>query len=113
MSYPQPAVEPLRGSPRGRSLVNMGYQTDFVGYLQIDPPLGPRERSFINRVSGSLFLQDPNGGLHVADQEDEALGELVRQAPRGGPTGPCVPRAVASATTEATRRTTWCRGSSS
>jgi hypothetical protein len=61
----------------------MGYQTDFIGYLQIDPPLGPRERSFINRVSGSLFPQESNAGLRVADQDDEVLRELVRRAPRG------------------------------
>ena len=30
----------------------MGYQTDFVGYLQIEPPLGERERSFF-RVAGA------------------------------------------------------------
>lgn len=61
----------------------MGYQTDFVGYLQIDPPLGERERSVINRISGSLFLQESEGGLRLADEDDELLRELVRKAPRG------------------------------
>ncbi len=61
----------------------MGYQTDFIGYLQIEPPLGPRESTVINRISGSLFLDEPNTGLRVADQADEVLRELVSHAPRG------------------------------
>lgn len=61
----------------------MGYQTDFVGYLQIEPPLTERERSYINRISGSLYLQDSEAGLRVADEDDEVLRELVSQAPRG------------------------------
>jgi len=61
----------------------MGYQTDFIGYLQIDPPLGPRERSFINCISGSLFLQESSGALRVADEDDEVLRGLVSEAPRG------------------------------
>jgi hypothetical protein len=61
----------------------MGYQTDFIGYLQIEPPLGPRERSFINRISGSLFLQESGGALRVADEDDEVLRELMSGAPRG------------------------------
>jgi hypothetical protein len=61
----------------------MGYQTDFIGYLQIEPPLGPRERSFINRISGSLFLQESSEALRVADEDDEVLRELVSGAPRG------------------------------
>lgn len=61
----------------------MGYQTDFIGYLQIEPPLGERERSFINRISDSLFLQDSGGSLRVADADDEVLRELVAGAPRG------------------------------
>ena len=61
----------------------MGYQTDFIGYLQIEPPLGPRERSLINRTSGSLFLQESGGALRVADEDDEVLRELMSGAPRG------------------------------
>lgn len=34
----------------------MGYQTDFIGYLEIDPPLGQREITVVNRISGSPFL---------------------------------------------------------
>lgn len=61
----------------------MGYQTDFIGYLQIEPPLGPRERSLINRISGSLFQQESGGSLRVADEEDEDVRELLSGAPRG------------------------------
>lgn len=61
----------------------MGYQTDYVGYLEIEPPLGPREISFINRISGSLFLQGIEGSLRVADEDDAILRELVASAPRG------------------------------
>ncbi len=61
----------------------MGYQTDFIGYLQLEPPLGPLERSFINRISGSPFLQEPGGALRVADEDEEVLRELTRSAPRG------------------------------
>lgn len=61
----------------------MGYQTDFIGYFQIDPPLGEREAALINRISGSPFLQESGGRLRVADEDDEALRELVRGAPRG------------------------------
>lgn len=72
----------LGGADR-RSLLDMGYQTDFVGYLQIDPPLGRRESALLNRISGSLFLQDSDGGLRVADEEDELLRGLLVGAPRG------------------------------
>ncbi|NPC96740.1 hypothetical protein [Nocardioides sp. zg-DK7169] len=61
----------------------MGYQTDFIGYLQIEPPLGRREISFINRISGSLFLQESGGPLRVADEDDDVLRELLARAPRG------------------------------
>jgi hypothetical protein len=61
----------------------MGYQTDFVGYLRIDPPLGTREISFINRISGSPFLQESSGPLRVADEDDQALRDLTSRAPRG------------------------------
>lgn len=61
----------------------MGYQTDWIGYLQIDPPLGERERSFVNRISGSPFLQESEGHLRVADEDDEALRRLMTDAPRG------------------------------
>jgi hypothetical protein len=61
----------------------MGYQTDFIGYLQIEPPLGERERALVNRISGSPFLGDSRGVLRVADEDDEVLRELLAGAPRG------------------------------
>lgn len=61
----------------------MGYQTDFIGYFQIDPPLGEREQSFINRISGSLLMPESSGPLRVAGADDEVLRELMRGAPRG------------------------------
>src|SRR4051812_36031350 len=79
----KPADEALRGRSRRSSLVGMGYQTDFIGYLQIEPPLGARERAFINRISGSLFLQESRDSLHVADEDDEVLRALVSRPPRG------------------------------
>jgi len=61
----------------------MGYQTDFLGYFQVEPPLGERETAFINRISGSLFLQDSGGPLRVANEDDEVLRALLTGAPRG------------------------------
>lgn len=61
----------------------MGYQTDYLGYLQIDPPLGEREHTLINRISGSMFLREPDGPLRVADEDDEVLRDLTRHPPRG------------------------------
>lgn len=61
----------------------MGYQTDFIGYLQIEPTLGERERSWINRISGSPFVSEEDTGLRVADPDDEALRALLQGAPIG------------------------------
>lgn len=65
------------------SLDVMGYQTDFVGYLQITPPLGLRERAFVNRISASPVVYELTPGLRVADEDDEVLRELIAGAPRG------------------------------
>lgn len=73
----------LPGRLGDRSLDGMGYQTAFIGYLEIEPPLGPRERSLINRISGSLLPRDTDTGLRVADADDEVLRDLLSQAPRG------------------------------
>jgi len=43
----------------------------------------PREFSFINRISGSLFVQESGGGLRVADEDDAVRRELVAKAPYG------------------------------
>jgi hypothetical protein len=73
----------LRGFETRLSLGGIGYQSDFIGYFQIEPPLGPRESTFINRVSGSLFLQESSGPLRVADEDDEMLREVMNGSPRG------------------------------
>jgi hypothetical protein len=73
----------LIGQVLCRSLVVVGYQTDFVGYLEIEPPLEERERSLVNRISGSVFMRNADTGLRVADGEDELLRDLMRDAPRG------------------------------
>src|SRR5690606_10220174 len=78
-----PSSRALRGRPGRRSLAVMGYQTDFIGYLQIEPPLGAREISFINRISGSPFLRESESGLRVAGQADGGLRQATRHAPRG------------------------------
>jgi hypothetical protein len=61
----------------------MGYQTDFIGYLQIDPPLGERERAFVTKISGSLFLHQTGGSLHMTDEDAEVLRGLMHGAPPG------------------------------
>lgn len=60
----------------------MGYQTDFIGYLQIEPPLGVREQSIVNGISGSLFLRYA-GSLRVANEDDEVLRRFMSEAPYG------------------------------
>lgn len=61
----------------------MGYQTDFIGYLHVQPALGDTEIAVVNRISGSIFLDPQEGGLRAADVRDEALRELRADAPRG------------------------------
>ena len=57
----------------------MGYQTDYIGYLQIEPPLGNREIELVNRI----YLDQTQSGLRVADQHDGVIRELQAGAPRG------------------------------
>lgn len=61
----------------------MGYQTDYIGYLEIEPPLDEREQVIINRISGSPYLLEEGGPLRVADASDEAIRQVVADAPRG------------------------------
>lgn len=61
----------------------MGYQTDYVGYLHISPPLNEREIELINRVSGSIFLDRETTGLRVAEELDEAIRAHGDVPPRG------------------------------
>lgn len=62
----------------------MGYQTDYVGYFDIVPPLGEQERQLVNRISGSLLVDGERGtGLRVADAGDQALRDLLGRSPHG------------------------------
>jgi hypothetical protein len=64
----------------------MGYQTDFVGYLEVTPALNDREITLINRISGSIFIDRPTGALRVADEVTE-LAESVRKLEAAMPRG--------------------------
>lgn len=64
----------------------MGYQTDFVGYLEVAPALNDREITLINRISGSIFIDRPTGALRVADEVTE-LAESVRKLEAAMPRG--------------------------
>ena len=61
----------------------MGYQTDFVGYLQLAPPLNEHEIELVNRISGSMFLDPSRTGPHVVGDGDAALLAYREGAPRG------------------------------
>lgn len=64
----------------------MGYQTDFVGYLEVTPTLNDREITLLNRISGSIFIDRPTGGLRVADELSE-MAESVRKLESDMPRG--------------------------
>lgn len=64
----------------------MGYQTDFVGYLEVTPALNEREIALVNRISGSIFIDRPTGALRVADEVSE-LAESVRTLEAAMPRG--------------------------
>lgn len=52
----------------------MGYQTDFVGYLHVDPPLNDREIKLVNTISGSIYLdQQPAYQVQIDRFRDWAL----------------------------------------
>lgn len=61
----------------------MGYQTDFVGYLHIQPALTVPEITVVNRISGSIYLDRQDGGLRAIDDEEATLRELTADAPFG------------------------------
>jgi hypothetical protein len=61
----------------------MGYQTDFVGYLHVTPPLNEREILLVNRISGSIYLDGDTTGLRAVDDDESTRRELMAQAPRG------------------------------
>ncbi|MFI5624945.1 hypothetical protein ACIA03_15890 [Nocardioides sp. NPDC051685] len=61
----------------------MGYQTDFIGYLQVLPELNGEERALVNRISGSVYLDRGRTGLSGVDDQEAARLALCSQAPRG------------------------------
>lgn len=61
----------------------MGYQTDFVGYLHVQPALAQAEIKVVNAISGSLFLAEPPGALRAVDVREATLREVGATPPRG------------------------------
>lgn len=61
----------------------MGYQTDFIGYLHMTPALNDAEITWINRLSGSMFLTRDMSGLRIADEDEAAFLGLDAPTPRG------------------------------
>ena len=61
----------------------MGYQTDFLGYLHVQPALVEAEIALVNRISGSRFSPDPVGPLRAVGDWEAALSDLGVGAPRG------------------------------
>lgn len=74
----------------------MGYQTDFIGYLQVLPELNESERTLIDRISGSIFADRHVTGLKRVEEREAAQLELLERGPRGWsnwtacPTGCCL-----------------------
>jgi hypothetical protein len=60
----------------------MGYQTDFIGYLHVQPALNEAEIAVLNRLSGSIYYDREETGLRVVDEESSAFHELTADAPR-------------------------------
>lgn len=61
----------------------MGYQTDFIGYLQVLPELNAAERALINQISGSIYLDRNQTGLRPVDDLEAARLEFRDLAPSG------------------------------
>jgi hypothetical protein len=60
----------------------MGYQTDFIGYLHVDPPLNEAEIAWVNATTLCMIEEDRSGLRHVGDAEASRL-ELAAGAPPG------------------------------
>jgi hypothetical protein len=62
----------------------MGYQTDFVGYLQVEPPLNDTEIRLINGISGSAdVVGAARNGLHPVTADEALLAVARAGAPPG------------------------------
>lgn len=62
------------------SLKGMGYQTDFVGYLHIQPALNETEIRFINALSGA---EPGENVLEDMEKAEKSLLDLRYGMPRG------------------------------
>lgn len=61
----------------------MGYQTDFIGYLQVLPELNSGERDLVNRISGSMYADRRETGPRALDENEAGLMALRAGAPQG------------------------------
>lgn len=59
----------------------MGYQTDLVGYLHVQPELNATEIAFVNGITHRAISQD--AGLRSVDDHEKARLELESVAPWG------------------------------
>lgn len=60
----------------------MGYQTDYVGYLYVHPPLDDAEIACINAISRTRPVESVDG-LELVDEVQAARRELAAGQPRG------------------------------
>lgn len=60
----------------------MGYQTDFVGYLYVQPALNETEIEFVNKASGT-HLPRPGGQLYAVEGASGRSAWLEAEAPPG------------------------------
>jgi hypothetical protein len=61
----------------------VGYQTDFIGDLHVQPALGGAEIDLVNRISRSLHVGQEASELRAVDALEAALRELTPCPPRG------------------------------
>ncbi|WP_109508680.1 hypothetical protein [Nocardioides speluncae] len=61
----------------------MGYQTDFVGYLHVDPPLNAREIELINSISHSIYLDRRPSGPRALGEDEGVINAVKAEAPWG------------------------------
>lgn len=69
-------------SDREREASHMGYQTDFVGYLHVQPALNDDEIRLLNSVAHHLPLTE-GGGLQTVDRETARLHTVLARSPCG------------------------------
>lgn len=66
------------------TLARMGYQTDFVGHLDVQPPLNEEETCLLNRISRCYYYTSgKNGSPRLVDEGDAAVLRVEDAAPQG------------------------------